>query len=44
MIFRILVTIFLPLIILLDWTFSNSDFRDILSANLDDYKEFIGWK
>jgi hypothetical protein len=44
MIFRILVTIFLPLIALLDWTFSNYPLRDFLSVNWNHYKEFMGWQ
>ena len=41
MIFKILVTVFFPLIALIDWTISDYPLRDFWKNNWDEYLDFM---
>ena len=41
MLFKILITVFFPIIALLDWTISNYRLRDIVRQNVKQYRELM---
>jgi len=41
MLFKIAITLFFPVIALLDWTISNYPLRDFLRQNLKQYRELM---
>ena len=41
MIFKIVITVFFPIIALFDWTISNYPLRDFMRQNMKHYRELM---